>query len=137
MYLRKLILLSICAITFFACTPEAEYEVIAKEYLEAGYAGNLDKAKSLSIPEAAAYFDFMKTIYEQSPQMLALNKAASCHVVKSELSEDKKKAQVVVEENNIYSGNLFSQSAPKLVETQETVINLEKRAGKWLVVINQ
>lgn len=137
MQLRKILFLSICAICLLSCSTEAEYEIIAKEYIEAGYAGNLDKAKSLSVPEAAAYFDFMKTVYEQNPQLVALNKNAKCVVVKSELSENKNKVQVTIEENNIYTGNIFSLTPPKLVEAQETVINLEKRGNKWLVIITQ
>lgn len=137
MYIHKLLMLCICSITLISCNKESDYELIAQEYLEAGYAGNLDKAKSLCVPEAAEMFEFMKTIHAQNPALKTINQAASCEIINAELSEDKKSAQVTVEESNIYAGNIFSQTPPTLVETQATVVNLEKRGNKWLVVVSQ
>jgi len=42
--------------SFFVVAKPKEYEAVAKEYMEANYAGNVDKAKTLCVPEAAPLF---------------------------------------------------------------------------------
>jgi hypothetical protein len=125
-FLQLLLLLS--------CSKPKEYEVVAKEYMEANYAGNVDKAKALCVPEAALLFDYKKLTYSQNPQFKELNNDATCQVRKSELVNSKT-ALVTLEENNVYLDNLSDESEPRLVETQETVINVVNRNNKWLVLI--
>lgn len=125
-FLQLLLLLS--------CSKPKEYEVVAKEYMEANYAGNIDKAKALCVPEAAPLFEYKKLTYSQNPQFKELNNEATCQIRKSELV-DNKTASVTLEENNVYLDNTLDSGEPKQVETQETVINLVNRNNKWLVQI--
>jgi hypothetical protein len=125
-FLQLLLLLS--------CNKPKEYEAVAKEYMEANYAGDVDKAKNLCVPEAAPLFEYRKLTYSQNPQLRGLNNKATCQISKSELVNSKT-ALVTLEENNVYLDNLSNENEPKLVETQETVINLVNRNNKWLVLI--
>lgn len=122
-----------------SCKKEKEYETVAKEFMEAKYRGDLTKAQQLAVPEASEIFNFMKVIYEQNPTLKTINEDASCYIVNSELSSNNQKATVTIEENNIYAGNLLNRTSTQKtkIETQETVLNLEKRGEKWFVVINQ
>lgn len=117
-----------------SCSKPKEYEAVAKEYMEANYVGNVDKAKTLCVPEAAPLFEYRKLTYSQNPQLRDLNNKATCQISKSELVNSKT-ALVTLEENNVYLDNLSNENEPKLVETQETVINLVNRNNKWLVLI--
>jgi len=131
-FIRGIILFQL--LLLFSCSKPKEYEAVAKEYMEANYAGNVDKAKTLCVPEAAPLFEYKKLTYSQNPQFKELNSDATCQVRKSELV-DSKTALVTLEENNVYLDNMSDAGEPRQVETQETVINVVNRNNKWLVLI--
>lgn len=117
-----------------SCSKPTEYEEVAKEYMQANYVGDMDKAKQLCVPEAAQLFDYKKLTFKQNPQFKEMNKKATCEVVKSELV-DSHTALVTLEESNVYVDNFQDENNPKLVAVQQTVLSLVKQNNKWLVQI--
>jgi hypothetical protein len=137
---KKLFLYSV--ILFLAglavsCENAPDYERVAADYLKAGYVGNIEQARKLAVPEASIIFDFTKMMYAQRPQLLKINKDASCEVIHSEVNEKDGTAQVTLEESNVYAYNIYKPEKPALIETQETIINLVKRNNKWFVLVKQ
>lgn len=137
---KKLVLYSVILFLtglVVSCESSTDYERVAMDYLKAGYVGNIEQARKLAVPEASIIFDFTKMMYAQSPQLLKINKDASCEVIHSEVNEKNGTAQVTLEESNVYAYNIYKPEKPALIETQETIINLVKRDNKWLVLVKQ
>ncbi len=134
-FITQTLLFLAVVFNFIACTETPEYEDVAVKYQEARYRGDIVEQKALSTPESDSVIDLFEAIYTQYPHLKDINAEASCSVTKSELSEDGKYAYVTIEENNVHTGNLLSLNTSKVVDTQETVIELKKSNNKWLVIV--
>lgn len=133
-FLSILLCLTFCS----SCehTPEQEVENVAKEFVEALYNLDYDKAQKYCTSQSSAIISFLASnVSEEHLSMVKRAGKAQVNVLRTDIDEDGTTATVICRIANYLKLNLLDNRSHIDKETEKE-IDLIKEKGKWLVDIH-
>lgn len=130
-FLSALLCLAIC----FSCksTPEQEVGNVAKEFVDALYNLDYEKAQSYCTSESSAIISFFASnISEEHLSMVRKAGKAQVDIMNVNISEDETTATVLCKVTNYLKLSLLDNQS-RIDEETEKEIDLIKEKDKWLV----
>lgn len=133
-FLSILLCLTFC----FSCkhTPEQEVENVTKEFVEALYNLDFEKAQKYCTSQSSAIINFLASnVSEEHLSMVKKAGKAQVDILKADINEDGTTATVICRIANYLKLSLLDNQSHIDKETEKE-IDLIKEKGKWLVDIH-